>query len=463
MKIRLRIALWIAAAGLLSSLLFSLVVFYEMAEQPLQLLDNELKMVGTTLIKRLAENSLPGEVTTGMEIPEFTDGYWIRAYGKNQQLLYQSKLAGQIDLPVNERKHRFTVQVKVPQKSLHLHQDKWDNVAFRVRILKRTVNGLPFLVQIARPMEKFDEEIVDLIIFLILGLTASTILLLLLSYLAAGQVLKPINAINRLAREINEKTLDKRIPLGKSRDELYQLSNSLNQMFDRLQYSFRQQKQFLASASHELKTPITMLRLFMDNAVHRQDLDEAFKQQLNSQRDNLFRMDRLVKTLLDLSALELRDTIEKQDFNLTALIEKVLEEFSPAVTSADIALETRLEKDLHLQGDREKIRRLLINIIDNAIKYNHTGGKILLEANRNGKNIIISLYNSSPGIPTADLDKVFEQFYRVEKSRSQQYGGAGLGLAIVRQIVKLHHGRVTMESDAKSWTKITIIFPENHR
>ncbi len=88
-----------------------------------------------------------------------------------------------------------------------------------------------------------------------------------------------------------------------------------------------------------------MLRLFMDDAVHRQDLDEAFKQQLNSQRDNLFRMDRLVKTLLDLSALELRDTIEKQDFNLTALIEKVLEEFSPAVTTADIALETQLEKN----------------------------------------------------------------------------------------------------------------------
>ncbi len=461
MKIRLRIALWIAAAGLLSSLLFSLVVFYEMAEQPLQLLDNELKMAGTSLIERLAENPPPETTVTKMGIPDFTAGYWIRVYGKNQQLLYQSKLASQIDLPVKKRRHRFTVQVKVPQKNLQLHQDNWNNVAFRVRVLKRTVNNIPFLVQIARPMEKFDEEIVDLIIFLVLGLTASTILLLLLSYFAAGQVLKPINAINRLAREINEKTLNKRIPLGKSRDELYQLSNSLNQMFDRLQYSFKQQKQFLASASHELKTPITMLRLFMDDAVHRQDLDETFKQQLSNQRDNLFRMDRLVKTLLDLSALELRDTIEKQDFNLTSLIEKLLEEFSPAITAADITLETRLEKNLHLQGDQEKIRRLLINILDNAIKYNHHGGSIQFEAKLERKNIVISLHNSGPGIPTSDLDKVFEQFYRVEKSRSQQYGGAGLGLAIARQIVKLHQGSVTMESDAKSWTRITITLPNN--
>jgi signal transduction histidine kinase len=461
MKIRLRIALWIAAAGLLSSLLFSLVVFYEMAEQPLQLLDNELKMAGTSLIKRLAENPLPGKSTREMETSEFMDGYWIRVYGKNQRLLYQSKLAEQIDLPVKGRKHRFTVQVKVPQKNLRLHQDKWDNVAFRVRILKRTVNNLPFLVQIARPMEKFDEEIVDLIIFLVLGLAASTLLLLLLSYFAAGQVLKPINAINLLAREINEKTLGKRIPLGKSRDELYQLSNSLNQMFDRLQYSFRQQKQFLASASHELKTPITMLRLFMDDAVHRQDLDNTFKQQLNRQRDNLFRMDRLVKNLLDLSALELRDTVEKQDFNLTILIEKLLEEFSPAITTADISLKTRLEENLQMQGDQEKIRRLLINIIDNAIKYNHEKGVMELETRQEAGNIVISLYNSGPGIPTADLNKVFEQFYRVEKSRSQQYGGAGLGLAIARQIVKLHHGRATMESDAESWTRITVTLPQN--
>ena len=186
----------------------------------------------------------------------------------------------------------------------------------------------------------------------------------------------------------------------------------------------------------------------MDDAVHRQDLDEAFKQQLNSQRDNQFRMDRLVKTLLDLSALELRDTIEKQDFNLTALIERVLEEFSPAVTSADIALETRLEKKLHLQGDQGKIRRLRNNIIENAIKYNREKGTIQLKSRQDAENIVISLHNSSPGIP--ELDKVFGQFYWVEKSRSQQYGSAGLGLAIVRQIDKLHHGSATMESDAKS-------------
>jgi hypothetical protein len=201
MKIRLRIALWIAAAGLLSSLLFSLVVFYEMAEQPLQLLDNELKMAGTSLIERLAENPPPETTVTKMGIPDFTAGYWIRVYGKNQQLLYQSKLASQIDLPVKKRRHRFTVQVKVPQKNLHLHQDNWNNVAFRVRVLKRTVNNIPFLVQVARPMEKFDEEIVDLIIFLVLGLTASTILLLLLSYFAAGQVQIHAEFVGRFAQK----------------------------------------------------------------------------------------------------------------------------------------------------------------------------------------------------------------------------------------------------------------------
>jgi signal transduction histidine kinase len=205
-----------------------------------------------------------------------------------------------------------------------------------------------------------------------------------------------------------------------------------------------------------------MLRLFMDDASQRPDLDEDFKQQLSSQRDNLFRMDRLVKTLLDLSDLELRNAIEKQDFNLTVLIEEVLDDFSAVITAAGLTLETDLDKDLQLRGDREKIRRLLINIIDNAIKYNHEGGEIQFEARRQAQSIIIAVYNTGPGIPTADLDKVFEQFYRVEKSRSQQYGGAGLGLSIARQIVKLHHGDVTMESDAKTWTRITITLPGQH-
>jgi len=460
MKIRTRIALWITGAGLITSLFFSLVVFFEMVEQPLQILDSELKAVGKSVISLLEEKKIPINPKKMKKIPIFAGRYWLKVYDDHKNTVYQSQLARLVNLPLyNDDHHRYTVQIHLPKERLNLNQDSGGNVAFRVRILKLPVNNQMFLVQVARPMEHLDEEVVDLIIFLVLGLAASTILLILLSYFAAGRVLRPISAISNLAKDINEKTLNKRIPLGKNQDELHQLATSLNQMFDRLQYSFTRQKQFLARASHELKTPITMLRLFMDEAVQSQDMDDSFKQQLVNQRTNLFRMDRLVKTLLDLSALELKDMIEKHDFNLTALIENLLEDFSTVISTADISLETNLQENLHLLGDQDKIRRLLINILDNAIKYNYEGGIIELQASENGKEVSISLYNTGPGIPDSDREKVFEQFYRVEKSRSLQYGGAGLGLAIVRQIIKLHKGSVKVESEPESWTRITIILP----
>ncbi len=459
MKIRTRIALWITGAGLITSLFFSLVVFFEMMEQPLQILDSELKAVGKSALSLLEEEKIPITPKKMEEIPIFAGRYWLKIFDEHKNMVYQSELARLISLPLHNDDHRYTVQINLPRKQINLNQDKGGNVAFRVRILKLPSKNHTFLVQVARPMEHLDEEVVDLVIFLVLGLAASTILLILLSYFAAGRVLKPISAITRLAKDINEKTLDKRIPPGISQDELHQLATSLNQMFDRLQYSFTRQKQFLASASHELKTPITMLRLFMDEALQNQEMDEAFRQQMISQRTNLFRMDRLVKTLLNLSALELRETIDKQDFNLTSLVNNLLEDFSAGISAADISLEIKLQENLHLMGDQDKIRRLLINILDNAIKYNHKGGMIELQASGNGKEVSISLYNTGPGIPEADREKIFEQFYRIEKSRSLQYGGAGLGLTIVRQIVKLHKGSIKVESEPELWTRITIILP----
>ena len=460
MKIRQRVTLWIAAAGLITSLFFSMVVFLEMAEQPIKLLDAELKKVGKLAFRLLEQNQFQPRSEKIIKIALFDKNYWIRIYDHNKKMVYQSELARLVDLPINDHAHQYTIQTHIEKTLAKLHQDTRNNVTFRVRIIKLQSKGKPFLVQIARPIEGLDEEIVDLIIFLVLGLAASTILLILLSYFAAGRVLKPISSISALAKEINEKTLDKRIPLRKSRDELYQLSNSLNRMFDRLQYSFTTQKQFLAGASHELRTPITMLRLFMDEAVHREDLDETFRQHLINQRTNLFRMERLVNTLLKLSTLELKNTIDKKDIKLTELIETVVDDFAVVISAGNLQLKTRIQDHLHLEGGQDEIRRLLINILDNAIKYNCDGGKIELEAAGNKGFITISLQNSGPGIPQADLENVFEQFYRVEKSRSLQYGGAGLGLAIVKQIVKLHEGSIKMESTPGSWSRITIKLPK---
>jgi signal transduction histidine kinase len=311
-------------------------------------------------------------------------------------------------------------------------------------------------------MEKLHEEIVDLIISIIVSLILYTVTLLLLGYFVAGKILQPIADINTLAREISEKTLDKRIPLGSNQDELYRLSSSLNRMFDRLQYSFQRQKEFIANASHELKTPMVMQRLFFSEAQQRQDLPKDFVSRLEAQIQNLYRMDRLVKNMLDLSALERRETFSPTTVNLSDLITSVVSEFREIMEAAEIQLLLDIEKSVQVEADDEKLRRMLINLIDNGVKYNSDrNGELRIQLSTEQDDVRIEVYNSGRGIPTEELKQVFEQFYRVEKSRSTALGGSGLGLTIVKRIVELHHGTIELTSEPGQWVRIQVVLPSS--
>lgn len=352
------------------------------------------------------------------------------------------------------------VNEHIPTKQPGLHQGDKGQISFHVRVFSKNIKGKPYLIQIAKPMEDLDEEASELFVAIGIGLAVSTVILIGLSYVLAGRIVKPIAVINRLAREINENTLQKRIPLSHSHDEIYELATRLNQMFDRLQFSFARQKQFLADASHELKSPIAMLRLFFDEAIQNRNLPSTLQHQLEAQGHNVLRMDRLVKTLLELSILEIKASLKPEPFDITDLGHSVLADFLPLMEISKIRMETEMPLQLEIHGDRDKLRRLFINIFDNAIKYNVEGGQIRLSISENSDSIHLSLYNTGPGISKEDLQKVFDQFYRVEKSRSVKYGGAGLGLSIVKEIVRLHAGTVFIESEPGRWTQVNIILPQ---
>ena len=301
----------------------------------------------------------------------------------------------------------------------------------------------------------------DTIIGLAGGLAFSTLLLLGISYFIAGIILKPIGTINDLTRDINEKSLDRRIPVGTGRDEFNELARTINRMFDRLQHSFARQKRFLSDASHDLKTPLTMLRLSIDEILsqNQEDLPDFLRESLLRQNVQVLRMERLVKNLLDLSSLEILESIKTEDLNLTKLIETLLEDYRLLADTRNIRVKAQIPKDVTINGDPEKMNRALSNILDNAVKYNCDGGEIHLNLERNDKTVRLGVSNTGPGIPEHEIDRVFEQFYRVEGSRSSQYGGSGLGLAIVKRIIELHGGSVKMESKKGVWTKLTILFP----
>jgi len=399
-KIRNEITLWITCVGVFASLLFSLVVFWEMIEQPYDLLDAELKAAARTMVRLIEEKQKHGEIIPSNTLLVYGTLYWIKVYNSNKDVLYKSDITRLVEIPINNKKSH-TVKIYIPKEriNLDLDQNSEGEVAFRVRAIKITSKKYSYIIHIAKPIEDLEDEISELLFALLLGLGSSAVLLVLAGYFVAGRILRPISVINSLAREINEKTLGKRIPLGEKHDELYDLASSLNRMFDRLQYSFIRQKEFIASASHELKTPITILRLFMEEAFHQEDLPEPFKQQLFAKTGILFRMEHLVKNLLNLSYLELKDSFEPNDCNLANIIRSVCSDFYEIFLTKKINLEVNLPEKLYIQADKKNIRHMLKNILDNAVKYNHEHGEIKIESVETGDTVTLTLFNTGLGIP----------------------------------------------------------------
>jgi two-component system, OmpR family, sensor kinase len=463
MQIRHRIMIWVAGAGLLTSLAFSFVVFWELREAPLEMIDAQLKSTAFGIAGQMSTKPEPRANPRAIILPFSAEGYWIKIYDQDLRVVYQSQLAGTVDLPLykNKGEEGYLSSVRLPKKRIDLQQNDEDEVTFRVRLISEKIKATPYLIQIAKPVEKLEDEISDLLAAIGIGLAVSTVLLAALSYFLAGRILKPIAVINQLTHEINENTLGKRIPVGKSRDEIHELATRMNSMFDRLQFSFALQKRLLADASHELKSPIAMLRLFFDEALQDSNLPEDFHRQLDTQGRIILRMDRLVRTLLELSTLEIKEALTKESFDLAELACTVAADFEPLAERGKIRMEIEVPPHLEIKGDRDRIRRALINLFDNAVKYNKDEGRIQFTVSKEKDRLHLSLYNTGPGIPEEDLPKVFDQFYRVEKSRATESGGAGLGLAIVREIVRLHGGTISIDSRLGLWVRIDILLPTN--
>jgi two-component system OmpR family sensor kinase len=460
MTIRQKISLLITAAGFLASLVFSCIILWEMMEQPFQIIDSELE----TAARQAVHTVLEGDKNRNLDAPLFIgdERYWLKIYDRDSgKPIYQSHLATLIEIPEPTPGSSATVSVIIPRGKIHLGQDRQNEVTFRVRNSKISLGGRRFLVCAGRPMEKLEEELWDIFIGVAGGLAFSVLLLLAISYFVAGFILKPVRIINDQARDITEKHLDRRIPVSGDRDEFNALAHTLNQVFDRLQHAFLRQKRLLADASHELKTPLTVMRLSLDEMRSAYDGNPSGPQveSLARATEQVLRMERLVKNLLDLSSLELEGTTTKDPVDVVKILESLITDYGYLADMRNIQMQARLPRQLMVTGNAEKLTRAFSNILDNAVKYNVDGGRIEVVGAQSGVDLTITVTNTGPGVAEAEIEKVFDQFYRVEQSRSLQHGGSGLGLAIVKRIVELHGGETKFESKPGAWTRVTVSLP----
>jgi signal transduction histidine kinase len=316
-------------------------------------------------------------------------------------------------------------------------------------------------------IRNLEEEIREILVVVVSILILVTLALIALMRVIAGKILRPVELIREMAQNISDKNLAMRIPVSKERDELADLSDTLNLMLDRLQLSFTKQKDFLFDTSHELKTPLTTMRLAIEDLCASEEiagLPENKRENLFRLESQVLRMERLVKNLLSLSSLEALRGVKMNTVPLSDVLPPLIDEYRFLAECRNIKIETDLPEGLTIRGDGEKLRRAFSNVLDNAIKYNTDSGSgaISIAASRSQDSLTVVISSTGEPVPPDEFQKIFEQFYRVDKSRSLLKGGSGLGLAIVKKTIELHGGEVRFESvdcESRNLNRLIMSFP----
>ena len=277
------------------------------------------------------------------------------------------------------------------------------------------------------------------------------------TYFISGRALKPLCEFSDKIEEVQAQNLsDSRIEES-SVAELNRLSVSYNRMLARLSEAFKMQRQFTANAAHEFRTPLAVMQLQLDmyNSTEHPTNDACAQQTIRMMTEQNERLSKMVKTLLDMS--ELQTVARDDEIALDALVEEVLADLEPLAQEKAIHLTAQCDA-VTMTGSDILLYRLVYNLVENAIKYNTPGGTVTVGADRQDKHIRLTVADTGTGIPEELKERVFEPFFRLDKSRSRALGGVGLGLALVREIVSVHGGSISVKDNPDGGTTFEVIF-----
>ena len=324
---------------------------------------------------------------------------------------------------------------------ISIPDDKWDEFADE------------FSFQVYN--NKADYKRNSLIITVLLALLGGVV-----TYFISGHALRPIREFSDKIEEVQAQNLsDSRIEENNVK-ELNQLGISYNKMLERLSEAFEIQRQFTANAAHELRTPLALMQVQLDlyNSASHPGNDADTLQTIKMVTEQNDKLNRMVKTLLDMS--ELQSVGRDDKIILDAIVEEVLADLEPLAVEKNIKLIGKCE-DATMIGSDILIYRLVYNLVENAIKYNHPLGQVTVTAYQRNKHVCLSVEDTGSGIPKELMERVFEPFFRVDKSRSRELGGVGLGLAFVREIVRVHDGSICIKSGKTGGTIFEVTFAQH--
>jgi heavy metal sensor kinase len=321
-------------------------------------------------------------------------------------------------------------------------------------------NSSSFLVRVGIPLTPADDAQRGFLHSLLFLTPLGILLASIVGWEMARRALRPMKTLATAARQIDIEQLQERLPMRGAGDEVDEVAQAFNETLARLENSVGQMKQFTASISHELRTPLTTLRGEAEIALLEARSVEEYKRVLASQLEEFDKLSHMINQLLVLANAEAGEIQwTAQSVDLSELMVSLVEQLEPVSAAKRIALKTTAQSHVNVRGDASWIERVILNLLDNAIKFTPEGGHVEVSIAVEGREAALQVQDSGIGIPPQALPHIFERFYRAEPSRSKQIEGVGLGLALARWIVEKHRGRITVESQPGKGTCFTVLLP----
>lgn len=449
LSIGVRLTLWYLAIFALAQILFGAGMWFILRHNLYDLVDDGLEVQVDDLKNFL--QSQPKDRPIAKVQEELNEMYsiehsgdYLEVYAENNQLIYRSAfLQGHPSALVPPD------QVKRPiERSRRI-----DGRPFRFLFQKLQVNGHVYTVQMGAPADDAVETLHDFRSYLFMF---APLLLLVAAgggYWLSRRALSPVDALVRTARQVSGTNLSSRLQKLETGDELQRLSDTLNEMLDRIESAFQRITQFTADASHELRTPVSLIRTEAELALRRSRGEAEYKESLRHILLEAERTTALIEQLLSMARADSgRETLHFEPVDLRQTLGSVVSGWQQMATIRNLQFSSSLDvppsdaPDFSVMGDETLLRRLADILLDNAFKYTPSPGSVHLSLEPQGESAVIRVQDSGVGIAEEEQGKIFERFYRVDKARSRALGGAGLGLAIAQWIVTQHGGSIRVES-----------------
>ena len=464
-SIRSRLTAWYVTLLAIILILFSVLLNYFLAKRLHESVDNSLTVsatvVATSATMRLGNSPLPG---LNQLFEQFMNqgnlNKFYRIYDGSGNVGSRSKNISASQFPLSQPAYADALEGKNSYETFTVGGQQ----PIRVITMPILLEGkLINLVQVGTSLEAVQETLRNLKIFLFTAVPSVLILAALFARFMARRALKPISRIIDTAREIGQgQELSKRIPVLKIKDELGQLALTFNEMMNRLENSFAQMRQFSSDASHELRTPLTVLKGQNELILSKQRKPEEYQEVISS---NLEEINYMSKVLEDLFVLSKSDenqvNLDYKPVDLRALVEEVCKHAEILAEEKNIKIIIAFLELIEIQGDEVRLRQMVWNVLQNGIKYTQQGGELKISLQNEGDFALLTIQDTGIGIPEEDLPLIFNRFYRVDKARTRDEGGSGLGLSICRQIAEAHKGKIEVESKLGVGTRFKICLPNS--